>query len=283
MSDPDEAFFALFGEEATEAQRRRILEVQEALGLRRSDSLWSVFLALGYFQQIYETMPEKIHQAVNDAIEAFKRGVRVGTKEAHQRAIQDLNQSVQEFLPTLVAEVAGREKWKWATWLVLAVSVLVVIFVSSHALLGHLAYENGFRTGSTVNPEMVAWASSPGGIRARYLDRQGLLDRVDWEGINWNFTFDGAQYYAMVKQGILKRTDDEHLRWVAGPKGKLALAIDDVGLLDSYTLEKLTWLDSTEGQPVYWWIRNGRNRDVSSFLEFAKCVKERGTEACRSR
>ena len=50
MSDPDEAFFALFGEEATEAQRRRILEVQEALGLRRSDSLWSVFLALGYFQ-----------------------------------------------------------------------------------------------------------------------------------------------------------------------------------------------------------------------------------------
>ena len=78
MPDPEEVYARLFGEEANDRTRLRLMEIQRALGLRDGDAVWVIFIALEYYQRQYEAFPDKIAEQSRKLLElhAYSGGNR---------------------------------------------------------------------------------------------------------------------------------------------------------------------------------------------------------------
>ncbi len=62
-----ETFIELFKRQPNEADKIRLMSVQKALRLPDDDPLWTVLIALDYYQKLYEEAPEKIVAATHEA------------------------------------------------------------------------------------------------------------------------------------------------------------------------------------------------------------------------
>ena len=59
MSSPDAAFEKLVGRQLTDGERQRLYRVRDTLGIRSTDALWTLLLALEYYLALYERIPQK--------------------------------------------------------------------------------------------------------------------------------------------------------------------------------------------------------------------------------
>ena len=57
---PDERVKALLGHVPSKADRDRLAKVRDALGIRSSDAVWDIMIALDYHLQLYAAVPDKI-------------------------------------------------------------------------------------------------------------------------------------------------------------------------------------------------------------------------------
>lgn len=80
---PEGAFEVLMGRRPSEEERQRLTRVRNALGIRSSDAIWEVMIALDYHLQLYTAIPDKIggetHKAVDELrklVEGQRRGRR---------------------------------------------------------------------------------------------------------------------------------------------------------------------------------------------------------------
>ena len=59
MSSPDAAFEKLVGRRATDGERQRLYRVRDTLGIKSTDAVWTLLLALEYYLALYEKIPRR--------------------------------------------------------------------------------------------------------------------------------------------------------------------------------------------------------------------------------
>lgn len=85
---PDERVKALLGRVPSKADRERLAKVRDALGIRSTDAVWDIMIALDYHLQLYAAVPDKIAEQTRVAavelgriVEGAKRRERSGRGE----------------------------------------------------------------------------------------------------------------------------------------------------------------------------------------------------------
>ena len=85
---PDERVKALLGRVPSKADRERLTKVRDALGIRSTDAVWDIMIALDYHLQLYADVPNKIAEQTRVAavelgriVEGAKRRERSGRGE----------------------------------------------------------------------------------------------------------------------------------------------------------------------------------------------------------
>ena len=271
----EEAFSKLFGEEASEEQRLRIMEVQRALGLPRNDAMWCILVALGFHLQLFEKIPGKIVETLETSVDLAKERVQVLTEEAKAEAMEGLVESVKAILPKVSAEVAEHEKLKWRTRSLVSLAILLAVLSVTMVGVTKVSFDQGFKAGARADPNVVEWATSPSGTNARALDGRGLLQTITQVQLNWMTSLEGQRGYQLARNGTVRELEEKGIEWLLGEKVEWARKIDEAGHLDSDTLDKLNWLAGREGRELY------QAATAGALLDFQKrdiiwLVSERG-------
>ena len=81
MSAVTETFLELFKRQPNEADKIRLMSVQKALRLPDDDPLWTILIALDYYQKLYEDAPAKIVEATQAAALTSIRSAEASTTE----------------------------------------------------------------------------------------------------------------------------------------------------------------------------------------------------------
>jgi hypothetical protein len=131
---PDERVKALLGRVPSKADRERLAKVRDALGIRSTDAVWDIMIALDYHLQLYAAVPDKIAEQSRVAavefgriVEGAKRRERSGRGEiaasigvpmASPAAAASLGAVAVAFGGICIAAgylMAGRERPPWGT------------------------------------------------------------------------------------------------------------------------------------------------------------------------
>ena len=278
MTDPEKAFYALFGEAATEAQRRRILDVEKALGLRRSDALWSLFVVLGYFQQLYETIPDRIKHERKAAITNIRKAADTEIEAARARAAQTITKSFGELAQKLVEEATDTAKWEARAKAFLALTLCVIVLVMGTRCVGGQRYAEGFEAAADVDPDTTEWASSAQGRHARELSDAGLLEGLDEARLRWLNSPQGEAIYKLAQVTRLAELGKEDIDWLLSRTGMHARVLARNNYIDYSTNEKLRWLNSADGEVVYNKVASGVIPSWFRFLD--QCFAQNRIPIC---
>ena len=247
----EEAFSRLFGEDASEEQRLRIMEVRRALGLPRNDAMWCILVALGFHLQLYEKIPAKIVEALESSADTASERVQILTEEAKAEAMEGLVEAVKAVLPRVSAVVAERQKLKWRTRSRVSLAILLGVLAVTMGGVALVLYDQGFNAGARADRNVVEWATSPSGINARALDGRGLLHSITREEINWMASREGRRGYELARDGTIGKLEQKGIEWLLSENIEWARKLDEAGHLRSDSLEKLNWLASREGRKLY--------------------------------
>ncbi|CAK0754945.1 hypothetical protein CCP3SC5AM1_2070005 [Gammaproteobacteria bacterium] len=76
-----ETFIELFKRQPNEADKIRLISVQKALRLPDDDPLWTILIALDYYQKLYEEAPARILDATREAARASITTAEASTTE----------------------------------------------------------------------------------------------------------------------------------------------------------------------------------------------------------
>ncbi|CAK0764909.1 hypothetical protein CCP3SC15_310009 [Gammaproteobacteria bacterium] len=76
-----ETFIELFKRQPNEADKIRLMSVQKALRLPDDDPLWTILIALDYYQKLYEETPAKILEATQTAARTTITAAEASTTE----------------------------------------------------------------------------------------------------------------------------------------------------------------------------------------------------------
>jgi len=125
MSDLDDSFAKLLARQPTDAERQRLYQVRDALGLKNNDALWLVLMAMEHYQGQYEQFPAKIAQAAKETLAGFKATAEATAKAAAEAAKADLAAAVATAAHRVVDQVAGTRKLRWGVGLSLAIAVML--------------------------------------------------------------------------------------------------------------------------------------------------------------
>ena len=101
MSELEQSFAKLLGRQPSDAERQRLYQVRDALGLRNNDALWLILMALEHYEQLYAGIPARIEAAAKRAAQS-----------AAAQAQADINSAVAQLVPNV--EAAVREGARWA-------------------------------------------------------------------------------------------------------------------------------------------------------------------------
>ena len=201
MPSPEEAYERLFKKVLSDEERLRMMEVQRALGLQPTDSLWSLFVVLGYYVRLYEKLLEEIKTSCQEILEKFRKTSEETARAAQLKALEGLHEAVKELLPAVVSEFEGRLKWKYI-WRTACMAVFgsiagaTLLLVWQNAVLKeHLTYA------ALGKGQDVALAGSQSGRYARELDEAGLLDADALDKLTWIDSRDGKAMYRMAQEG----------------------------------------------------------------------------------
>jgi hypothetical protein len=103
MSNLDDSFTKLLGRQPSDAERQRLYQVRDALGLRNNDALWLVLIALQHYEQLYAGIPDRIEAAAKKA-----------ARSAAAQAQADVNSAIAGLIPTVESAVRDGARWALA-------------------------------------------------------------------------------------------------------------------------------------------------------------------------
>ena len=205
MPSPEDAYARLFGKEASDRTRLRLMEIQKALGLRDGDTVWVIFIALEYYQRLYEEFPDKIAKESKKLLEEHKAASEAAAEAAMEKASQGLHEAVKQVLPKTLSATERRVKWKYIWRSV--VSLLVVAVVGT---VGFLHWQNRVLTEAF---ERAAALSAMG--------QAGELNEHTWEWTGLRYTPDGELFLRLRREGRPVRTWLEDAKQCADKKKTL--------------------------------------------------------------
>jgi hypothetical protein len=153
MGDVADGFARLLGRQASEAERQRLYQVRDALGLADNDALWLVLIALEHYEGLYREYPEKLARSTLETLEA-QRATLAATVAAETARVQ---RSLAEAVVGTSEVIAGRRASaaRWHAWSLVAAALVV---------FGGLCVTCGYVAGTGRAPLWMAGARA-GGVR----------------------------------------------------------------------------------------------------------------------
>ena len=182
MSDLDNSFAKLLGRQPSDAERKNLYRVREALGLKNNDALWLVLIALQHHQSQYEKIPFAIAQASEHTLASFRAAADAAAKASAEAAKADLAHAVAESAQEVACNTSKKLMWQWAAGCI-AVSFLCVGLFGwyMHSSGNESGYRAGFGAGYMAAKDekaAAAWANTPEGRLAYRFAQSGELLRL---------------------------------------------------------------------------------------------------------
>ena len=189
MPSPDEAYARLFGEEASDKTRLRLLEVQKALRIHGGDALWSLFVALEYYLRMYERFPEEIREQSETLLEQHKAASKQDAETAMAEVTQSLSAHVEKVLPKLLSVSERRLKWKYIGGSVLF-SVVFLVVAAAGGIYAFADWQERALNRAFAQATAVTMLHQLGEVNA---------DTLEWMG--WLYTPEGQLFQRLKRQG----------------------------------------------------------------------------------
>jgi hypothetical protein len=187
VSSPDAAFETLLGRKATDGERQKLYRVRDALGVKSTDSLWTLLLVLEYYLALYEKLPQRIEDAARVAVAHAKATAEAQAKAAAAEVKRALTAGVLATVNDMARAATLKDILKWVAMTVLTLSVVIVA-------VGRWAFNRGAGEGQAQAAQVAmqdrerrvadaSWASTADGRFAYDLAKAGMLhDMVTCSG-----------------------------------------------------------------------------------------------------
>jgi hypothetical protein len=187
MTDLDDSFTRLLGRQPTDKERQALYRVRDALKLNATDAVWLLLMALQHYETLYERVPERIANAARDATKTVRATAEAQVAAAREETKRGLTDAVRDGAIDIAREVAGAERFKWASIGVgLALLSLLVVAIWQHRqgeAKGQAEGENAAKRECAYATAVGSWALTPDGQRAYALEKVGSLhDLVNCTG-----------------------------------------------------------------------------------------------------
>lgn len=174
----EEAFGKLLGRQPTDKEKQDLYRTRDALGLKNSDAMWLLFMALGHYETTYSTFPGLIAKAAADVAESTKATAHAQLKAASARAEAELAQAVATTAREIAERTANTKRWRWIGSCLVGSGLMFV-------LISGLSYRAGERFGlargyaETRNENAAtAWSNTPEGRLAYGLAKAGSVGEL---------------------------------------------------------------------------------------------------------
>lgn len=182
MSSPEEAFSKLVGRQPTDKDRQGLYKIRDAIGIKNTDSLWILMIALQYYETLYERIPQKIAAAAGQAVAAAKNTAEAQAKAAAADAQQGLTKGVLRTVNEIASRATVKDILKWMAFTVFTLSVMLVT-------VGWWEFHRGEAEGEWRAAKVAqesrdrraaesSWASTPDGRIAFELAEAGILHDI---------------------------------------------------------------------------------------------------------
>ena len=110
MADaPATSFAQLFGRAATATEKERLHHLQKSLGFRDDDAIWSILMALQYYDSLYSQYPKAIGAEASRIFGDVKAAAEASLKASIATARADLAKAVG----SVARDIARRESIRW--------------------------------------------------------------------------------------------------------------------------------------------------------------------------
>jgi hypothetical protein len=114
MADaPDTSFAQLFGRAATATEKERLHHLQKSLGFRDDDAIWSILMALQYYDSLYSQYPKAIGAEASRILGDVKAAAEASLKASIATARADLAKAVGSVARDVARDIARRESIRW--------------------------------------------------------------------------------------------------------------------------------------------------------------------------
>jgi len=168
----------LRGRELTDEEARRLLHMQNLLGIADNDALWVVMVALEHYQQLYEAMPLRIEEAGKVAVKAVKETADAVATAAAETAKLELTGELAASVRQVANQTARKQQWQWIA------AGLIVASVSTF-VAGWIGFDKGKTAGVAIGyhearneTAAASWGATPDGRLAYRLAQAGSLQQV---------------------------------------------------------------------------------------------------------
>jgi hypothetical protein len=187
VSSPDSAFEKLVGRRATDGERQKLYRVRDTLGIRSTDAVWTLLLALEHYLALYETIPRKLQYATSTILAGARATAEAQAKAAAAEMRRALTAGVLATVNETARAATVTDILKWVAMTVLTLSVVIVAVgrwaftrgaAEEHARAAQVAMQN--RESRVAE---ASWASTADGRLAYDLAKAGMLhDMVTCSG-----------------------------------------------------------------------------------------------------
>jgi hypothetical protein len=187
VSSPDSAFEKLVGRRATDGERQRIYRVRDTLGIKSTDAVWTLLLALEHYLALFETIPRDLEQATSTILAGAKATAEAQAKAAAAEMKRALTAGVLATVNETARAATVKDILKWVAMTVLTLSV-VIVAVGRWAFQRGVAEEQGRAAQVAMQDRErrvaeASWASTADGRLAYDLAKAGMLhDMVTCSG-----------------------------------------------------------------------------------------------------
>ena len=114
MADaPATSFAHLFGRAATATEKERLHHLQKSLGFRDDDAIWSILMALQYYDSLYSQYPNAIGMEASRIFGDVKAAAEASLKASIGVARADLAKAVGSAARDVARDIARRESIRW--------------------------------------------------------------------------------------------------------------------------------------------------------------------------
>ncbi len=168
----------LRGRQLTQDEAERIRFVQQSLGIRENDALWSIFVMLDYFHGLYEVMPERIAAAGRAAVEKVEASAEPVVTTAAWKVQQDLAKDIGKAVNDVSTRTARKAVWQW-------IVAGLAVGAACTFTAGWISYDRGHKAGqaegyrdASNEAAAAAWGNTPQGQQAYKLAANGSLSLV---------------------------------------------------------------------------------------------------------
>lgn len=179
MDELAETFTKLTGRVPTESDIHTLYRIKDTLNLKNNDAIWLILMALQYYEQLYQAIPQKISQASDNILQTFKATAESTIQAAIETAKTELVKTVTASNKDIARNISRKQMWKWA-------AICITVTFISLSLVGTLLHYTG----------------SKSGMRMGYV--QGYESAKDEKAsASWAATEEGHLAYQLAKSGSL--------------------------------------------------------------------------------